>query len=109
MQVREQIKGELDRAADFLVRIKNDLARGVVEESDRETKSELALLGFGQFAAQQSLVHPMQFGFAHLAFEAEEQTIVVMAWVVDSFFIDDQSVGQGADFEQLIPVATGTG
>ena len=71
MQVRKQIKDESYSAADFFVGVENDPARGVIEESGRETKAQFALFGFGQFAAQQPLAQPMKFGFAHCALESE--------------------------------------
>ena len=46
----------------------------------------------------------MQLGFAHGPFEAEQQPVVELSGVIDAVFVQDQSVGQGADLEQPVPV-----
>jgi hypothetical protein len=46
----------------------------------------------------------MQFCFRHLAFHAEQQSVVELAGVVEAVFVADQGAGHGAELEQLVPV-----
>ena len=50
---------------------------------------------------------PMEFGLAHGVQDAEQQAVGVLRWIVDAVFVDDQGVGQGADFQEAIPIAAG--
>lgn len=99
-------KTSRDRLLDLLVGIEGHLASGVEDQADRWPEAELSLLGLLQLAAEQPTPQPMECGLAHRPLEAQQQAIVVEAGVIDALFIDDQGLGQGADFQEPIPVAT---
>ena len=46
----------------------------------------------------------MEFRFAHGALEAEKQPVVEVTGTVDAVLVEDQGVGQGAQFQQPMPV-----
>ena len=97
------------RVLDFLIGIEHNLTRGIIDSSHRQPKTQRALLRFFELAADQPAVQPVQFRFAHRAAESSEQPIIVLPRIIDAIFVDHQSVGQGADFNQAIPVAAGAG
>ena len=51
----------------------------------------------------------MQLGLAHLAFHAQQQSVVELAGVVEAVLVADQGAGHGAQLEQLVPVGGVTG
>jgi hypothetical protein len=51
----------------------------------------------------------MELGFAHRAFQAQQQTIVEQRRVVDAIIVADQCVGDAAEFQQAIPVGVVAG
>src|SRR5262245_15208809 len=109
MRLGKKIKDELDSPAYFLVGIEDDLACGIVDEPDRKTKAQSVLLCFSYCAAYEPLTEPMKFCLRHGAIKTEKKTVIILAGIIDAFFVDDQSIGQGADFKQVIPVATRAG
>src|SRR5690242_4396137 len=46
----------------------------------------------------------VQLGLAHGSFEAEQQTIVEVRRIINAVFIENESVGESADFQQPVPV-----
>ena len=46
----------------------------------------------------------MQLGFAHGSFETEQQAVVEVRGVIEAILIEDESVGQGADLQQPVPI-----
>src|SRR6266480_7466479 len=91
-----------------LVRIKHDVVSRIVHQSYGQAKAQLAFFSLGQLSALQALPQPMQFRFAHGAFEAQQQTIIVQSRIVDALLVDDQRVGERTDLQQAIPVAART-
>jgi hypothetical protein len=51
----------------------------------------------------------VQFCLAHRALEPEQQAIIVDRRVENAVTVGDERVEQGADLEQLVPVAAGAG
>ena len=100
---------EAHRLLDFLVRIEDHLTGGVEHESCGRPKAQRAVLGLFQLAAQEPVAQPVQLGFAHGAFEAQQQAIIVLTGVIDPLFINDEGIGQGTDFKQPIPIARRAG
>ena len=77
---------------------------GVVVQPDRQS---LAQLAFGRFMAQtgvQTRTQQMQLGLAHGSLQAEHETVVVVARVIETVGIGDERVGQRAQIQQVIPV-----
>jgi len=51
----------------------------------------------------------MEFGLGHGALKAEQQAIIMRSGIIDGFFIDDQGLAEGTDFQQARPIAARTG
>ena len=86
----DQGKAQPADLGDFLVRVEDHSAGGVVDESYGQAKAELAQFGFGQLAAPEPLPPPVPFRFAHGTLQAQEQAIIVLAGIVDAFLVTDQ-------------------
>ena len=50
----------------------------------------------------------MELGLTHRAFEAEQETIIVVARVINALFINDERVCEGTDLQEVVPVAART-
>ena len=46
----------------------------------------------------------VEFGLAHDAGQAQQQTIVIGAWIVETFTVGDEHAEHRAKLEQLVPV-----
>src|SRR5882724_6674842 len=46
----------------------------------------------------------MKFGFRHGPLQSKQQSVVKVAGVVDSVLIQNERVGEGADFQEPVPV-----
>ena len=64
-----------------------------------QAESELSASGLVKRAAPQSRTQYVQFGFRHGAFQPQQQTVIEMARVVQSVFVQDQRLGQRADLQ----------
>jgi hypothetical protein len=53
----------------LLVGVKDQLADGIIDQTGGWSEAELAFLSFFQLATQQTLAQPMEFCFAHGAFD----------------------------------------
>src|SRR5215813_2893534 len=49
----------------------------------------------------------MEFGLAHRAPKAQEQTIIILARIIEAILVDDEGIGEGTDLNEAIPLATG--
>jgi hypothetical protein len=107
--VLEQGKNEPYGVLDLLVRIQHDVPERIMDQANGQREAQLALLGFRHRAALHALPQPMEFGLRHRPLEAEQQAIIVVRGIIDAFLVNDQGVGQGADFQQPVPVTTGAG
>src|SRR6516165_2967411 len=76
--LREQVKDQTNRLADFVVRIEDDLARRVIDQAHWETHPEWALLRFGQLATEQALAQPVELGLTHSAHTPEQYPVVIL-------------------------------
>src|SRR5262245_15194205 len=54
-------------------------------------------------------MQPMEFGFAHRAAKPQEQPIIILARVIDPILVNDESIGEGTDLNEAIPITTRTG
>src|SRR5262249_8722607 len=97
------------RVTDLLVRVEDDPALGVVDQSRGRSEPELALAGLVQLASQHSATEPVQFGLAHGAQESQEKPVGIHGGVIGSILVDDQRVGQSTDLNETIPVAARAG
>ena len=101
----KQVKYQADGMLHFLIRVKHHVVSGIVDQAHRQAHAELTPLGLLQFAAEETTAEPMKFGFAHRALKSQEQAIVILTGIVDTFFVDDECFRDGADLKQAIPVA----
>jgi hypothetical protein len=46
----------------------------------------------------------VEFGLAYGAFQAEQQSVIEVSWIIRAVLVEDQGIGQGADLEQSVPV-----
>ena len=105
----EDVEDEPDGVADPLVGVEHHLARGALEVAARQVEPELTPLGLVPAPLLEPGAHDVQLGLAHRALEPEQQPVVVERRVVDAVAVGDQRAGEGADLEQLVPVAAGPG
>src|SRR5262249_37278590 len=103
----EEVEDQAHRVTDLLVRVEDDPALGVVDQSRGRSEPELALAGLVQLASQHSATEPVQFGLAHGAQESQEEPVGIRGGVIDSILVDDQRAGQSTDLNETIPVAAG--
>ena len=81
----------------------------IEDVSDRWPLPELTPPCLVHRAADEPSVEHVELRLTHRSFEAEQQTIIEMARVVDSVFVQDETAGQGADLEQAMPVDIAAG
>ena len=46
----------------------------------------------------------MKFRLRHSALQSKEQSIVKVPWIVESVLVENECVGQRADFQESVPV-----
>jgi hypothetical protein len=94
-----------DRLLNLLVGVEYDTIQRVVHEADRQDLLELATSGFAALATNQPSGEDVELRFAHGALEPEQQTVIEVAWVVQTVLVENQRPAQRAYLEQVI--ATG--
>ena len=94
----------LDRLPDLPVGVQVDPAVGVVDQSGRQWRPQLAAAGLVQLPAVEPDPQEVQLGLAHRAAHAQDQPVVELVRVVQAVLVEDQGVGQGADLQQAVPV-----
>ncbi len=92
------------RALHLGVRIEDDAILPVMHEADRDYLLELTAPSAAQDATAKTRLEHMQLRFAHRALEAQEQPIVKVRRVIQPILIEDERVGECAEFEQPMPV-----
>src|SRR5262249_19101181 len=68
----EEIEDQAHGVPDLLVRVEDDPALGVVDQSRGRSEPELALASLLQLATQESATEPVQLGLTHRAQESQE-------------------------------------
>ena len=84
--------------------IERHLARGTAHIAHRHGLAQLAPSRLGFPAREHPRLQDMQFGFGHRPFQAQQQTIVVMGWIIHPIGVGDQRIEQRADFQKLMPI-----
>ena len=105
----EEREHQADGFGNGFIRIQHHPAHRIIDQAAGQAKTQLSLFRFGQLAALQSLMQPVQFGLAHRSFEAQQQAVVVQAGIVDGLFVDDQGIGERTDLQQAIPITARAG
>jgi len=70
-------------------------------------EEELSAACLALLASLQAQAHPILLGFAHRAFEPEQELVVVVTGVIDSLFVPDEYIRQTAQVQQSVPVCGG--
>ena len=89
--------------------VEGHLARESADIATRQVQAELATQSLGTLPGVQARLEQMQLCLAHRAFETQQKAVVEVARVVDAIGVGDEGVEQGADLEQLVPIAAGAG
>ena len=95
---------ETDRVLDTLIRVFLHAAIARLHVADGEPENQRAAPGLREQALVRSLPDPPELGFAHRAFEPQQQAVVELTWIVDALGVDDERPHQSAEVEELIPV-----
>src|SRR2546427_708903 len=95
---------ETDRVLDTLIRVFLHAAIARLHVADGEPENQRAAPGLREQALVRSLPDPPELGFAHRAFEPQQQAVVELTWIVDALGVDDERPHQSAEVEDLIPV-----
>ncbi len=93
---------------DLQVRIDRHLARRIVGQADRQLHLQLTATRFGALTADQPRTQHVQLGLAHRPLQAEQQTVVEVAGVVQPVLVKDERIGQGARVIQARRQPSGT-
>jgi hypothetical protein len=105
LEFAELGEDEPEARLDLFVRVQDDRARAVMGQSSREGQAQLAPCRFLALALVEAHPDLMQLRLAHDAGQAQEQAVVVGAGIVEPLAIGDEHPEQGAQLEQLMPVA----
>lgn len=97
--VEQSLQGLLN----LLIGIQYELLVRIVCKAHGRSHEQLSA-GLVQNAALQSGSQNVQFGFAHRAFQAEQQSVIEVRRIVNAILIEDQGIGECADFQQPVPV-----
>ena len=68
------------------------------------TQFTSARLGFA--ARQHARFQDMQFSFRHCSLQTQQQTIVVVGWIIHPISVSNQRIKHRPDLQQLMPIAT---
>ena len=107
LEAIEQVEDQADRRLRLLVRIERHLARGAAHIAHRHGLAQFAPPRLGFPAREHPRLEDMQFSFRHRPFEPQQQTIVVIGWIIHPVGVGDQRVEQRADFQKLMPIPAG--
>lgn len=87
------------------VRVELDVVVVVVDESDWQGDFQFTADCLGALSADESGADEVQLSLAHRAFEAQQELVVEVTGVVEPVFIADEGAGEGAEFQQAVPVS----
>src|SRR5258708_28592158 len=104
----EEGENQTDRFLDGFVGIEHQLADWIIDQPTGRAKAQLSLFGFGQLAALQSLMQPMEFRLAHRPLKPQQETVVVRSRIIDTFLVNDQRISECTDLQQAIPITART-
>src|SRR5918999_4417960 len=101
----KRAKEEPDGILDLPVGIEDNAVILRITKAHGQVELQGRPAGFVQNAALQARAQDIEFGLTHGPFESEEEAIIEGGRVVQAIFIEDEGAGQGADFQQTMPVA----
>jgi hypothetical protein len=85
------------------------LPRRQPDVADGRAADQFAAPGLVQLALVHPLLEDVQFGLAHGALQPEQESVVVVARVVEPVGVRQQDPEAGARLEELVPVLAGAG
>ncbi len=95
---------ELDGFANPFIGMKNDLAHGVPDITDRKSLKQLSAACFRLLARLQSLPKDLKLDDAEGPFDAQDQLVVEIVQIVDLLLVGDQGSKNLAHLQQTTPV-----
>ncbi len=99
----EQIEGHADRALNLPIGIEHDLV--VLEyEPDRQREPQFAPGRLVELAAMEARADDVQLCLGEGALHAEYEAVVELGGIVTAVLVDHERAGDGAQFEQAVPV-----
>jgi hypothetical protein len=105
LQLPELGEDKLQACLYLLVGIEDDAACSVKREPRRQRQTEFASCCFLTLALMEADLYLVEFGLAHDARQAQQQTIVIGAWIVETLAVGDEHAEHRAKLEQLVPVS----
>src|SRR5262249_10854268 len=88
-----------------LVRMLLDSAVSGSDVAHRQPEDQSATAGLGEQSFVGPLPDPAQLRLAHRPFQSEQEAIIKLPRIVDALAVDDESVREPAEIEELVPVA----
>ena len=79
----------------------------VVNEADRQWEAQLALLRLVELAAIKAGANDVQLGLGESPLHAQHKAVVELGRIVTAVLVDHERIGDGAEFEQTMPVLVG--
>ena len=104
-ELEECLKDQLDGVLYLLIGILVDVSRLQSEQSDGKGQRQLASLGLVEHACLEPTAERVQLDLADDSLHAQQQPAVDRSGIVDPISICDQTLSQGTDIQQRIPVA----
>ena len=104
MQLPEFGKDEVQACLHFLIGIEDDGACSIISKPRRQRQTQFASRRFLPLPLMKAHPDLVKFRLAHDAGQAQQQTIVVGARIVEAFAIRDEHAEYRAEFEELMPV-----
>lgn len=103
------LEDQPDGGLDVLVRIEHETPACVVDESQRRIHPELPSPRLVELPTEEPGTQHMQLGLAHRALQAEQQTVIEVARIVEAILVKDERLSQRTDLEEAMPVSGVTG
>ena len=88
----------------LLVGVEDDAPAGVVDEPHRQAAAQIASASLVEDPPAQARPQHVKLRFAHGPFEPKQQSVVEVCGIVDAVLVENQRVGQRADFQKPVPV-----
>jgi hypothetical protein len=106
-QLIEKSEDERNGVTDLFVGVKDEVTDPIEDQAGGRAKPQLTVFGLLELAAEQAAAQPVEFRLAHGTHDAEQQTVLILAGIVDAVFINHQRVSDSTDLQKAIPVTAG--
>src|SRR4051794_1073039 len=85
-------KDQLETLPNLFVRVENYAPDRVISQTNRQVHLKLSTFSFVECTTAQTSAQQMQLCLTHRSFQTEQQPIVKMCRIIESVFIEDESV-----------------